>query len=63
MEFFLQLGMDRGFTKVELNRIWKSFFKSPIVRSRAHYVGQLYLSVYLARLKLLFPEEFNAIKD
>ena len=62
-QFYLQQGMDRGFTKVELNRIWKSFFKSPIVRSRAHYVGQLYLSVYLARLKLLFPEEFNAIKD
>lgn len=62
-QFYLQQGMDRGFKKVELNRIWKSLFRYPIVRSRAHYAGQVYLSVYLAGLKHQFPEEFNEIKD
>ena len=62
-QFYLQQGMDRGFKKAELNRIWKSLFKNPIVRSRAYYAGQIYLSVYLAGLKHQFPEEFNEIKD
>jgi hypothetical protein len=62
-QFYLQQGMNRGFKKVELNRIWKSIFRYRIVRSRAHYAGQIYLSVYLAGLKHQFPEEFNEIKD
>lgn len=62
-QFYLQQGIDRGFKKIELNRIWKSLFRNPIVRSRAHYAGQIYLSVYLAGLKHQFPEEFNEIKD
>lgn len=62
-QFYLRQGMDRGFKKAELNRIWKSLFKNPIVRSRAYYAGQIYLSVYLAGLKHQFPEEFNEIKD
>ena len=62
-QFYLQQGMNRGFKKVELNRIWKSIFRYRIVRSRAHYAGQIYLSVYLAGLKHQFPEEFDEIKD
>ena len=62
-QFYLQQGMNRGFKKVELNRIWKSIFRYRIVRSRAHYAGQIYLSVYLAGLKHQFPKEFNEIKD
>ena len=61
---YLHQGMDNGFKEAELNRIWDSLFnkenKKPLP-SKAHYAGRLYLSVFLARLKREFPEEFNTV--
>lgn len=60
--FYLHQGMDNGFKKNELNRIWNTLFKKKTKKalpSKAHYAGRLYLSVFLARLKNEFPEEFN----
>ena len=53
-------------TEEELNHIWDSLFNhesSKPLPSQAHYAGRLYLSVFLAKLKHQFPEEFNAITN
>ena len=64
--FYLHQGMDNGIKEEELNHIWDSLFNhesSKPLPSQAHYAGRLYLSVFLAKLKHQFPEEFNAITN
>ena len=62
--FYLHQGMDNGIKEEEMIRIWDSLFNresSKSLPSKAHYAGRLYLSVFLAKLKHQFPEEFNAV--
>ena len=54
---------DNGFRNADINRILRSLFNRTLIRSKAHYSGRLYLSVYLAGLMNKFPNEFNDIKD
>lgn len=61
-QIYLFQGMNSGFKESELNRIWNSLFKrkaKDALPSKAHYAGRLYLSVFLAKLKHQFPEEFK----
>lgn len=44
-------GRDNGFKNDDIYRILHSLFNRPLIRSKAHYAGRLYLSVYLAGLK------------
>ena len=53
---------DNGFKYAEIYRISHSVFNRSLIRSKAHYAGQLYLSVYLAGLKKTFPNEFDDTK-
>ncbi len=65
-QIFICQGVNNGFKESELNRIWNSLFRrrtNETLPSKAHYAGRVYLSVFLARLKNEFPEEFNAIKE
>lgn len=63
---YLIQGINNGFGYTELNQIWDSVFRRKFKKplpSKAHVAGRLYLSVFLARLKNEFPEEFNVIKE
>ena len=62
-QVYLRHGLDNGFKEAELIRIWESFFERTPLRSKSHYIGRLYLSVFLAGLKHNFPEEFKEITD
>lgn len=62
-QVYLQQGVDNGFKEEELIRIWTSLFKRTPLRSKSHYIGRLYLSVFLAKLKHNYPEEFKEITD
>ena len=54
---------DNGFKRDDSYRILCSLFNRPLIRSKAHYAGRLYLSVYLAGLKHRFPKEFEKVKE
>ena len=62
-QFYLRQGTENGFKESDLKRIWDSLFSRTLIRSKAHLAGRLYLSVYLARLKNEFPEEFSTTKE
>lgn len=62
-QVYLRQGLDNGFKETELIRIWESFFERTPLRSKSHYIGRLYLSVFLAGLKHNFPEEFKEITE
>lgn len=61
---YLHQGMDNGIKEEELNRVWHSLFEreKDVIPRKAHNAGRIYLSVFMARLKHDFPEEFTAIK-
>ena len=61
---YLHQGMDNGIKEEELNRVWHSLFEreKDIISRKAHNAGRIYLSVFMARLKHDFPEEFTEIK-
>ena len=62
---YLHQGMDNGIKEEELNRVWHSLFEreKDVIPRKAHNAGRIYLSVFMARLKHDFPEEFTAIKE
>lgn len=62
-KIYLRQGIDNGFKEAELVHIWESLFERTPLRSKSHYIGRLYLSIYLARLKHQFPEEFKEITE
>ena len=62
-QFYLRQGADNGFMEADLKRIWDSLFSRTLIWSKAHLVGRLYLSVYLAKLKNMFPKEFVETKE
>lgn len=62
-QVYLLEGMDNGFKEAELNRIWGSLFERTPLRSKSHYIGRLYLSVFLAGLKHNFPNEYKEITE
>ena len=61
--YSLHQGRDNGFNNTDIYRILYSLFQKPLIRSKAHYTGRLYLSVYMARLKNMFPEEFSTMSQ
>lgn len=60
-QIFFQNGIENAFKEDELNKIWASIFnreeKRPLF-SKSHLAGDLYLSVFLAKLKVEFEDEF-----
>ena len=54
---------DNEFKRDDCYRILCSLFNRPLIRSKAHYAGRLYLSVYLAGLKHRFPKEFETVTE
>ena len=59
---YINNGIDNGFRIDQLNRIWDSIFKrddSKHLFSKSNLAGELYLTVFLARLKTEYPIEFK----
>ena len=61
--YSLHHARDNGFRKDDRYRILRSLFDRSLIRSKAHYAGRLYLSVYLAGLKDRFPKEFETVTE
>lgn len=61
--YSLHHARDNGFRKDDRYRILRSLFDRSIIRSKAHYAGRLYLSVYLSGLKHRFPKEFETVTE
>lgn len=59
----LHHGRDNGFKNEDIYSILHSLFNRSLIRSKAHYAGRLYLSVYLAGLKHRFPKEFETVTE
>ena len=60
-QIFLQNGMENGFHHDDLDKIWDSLFnrtENGQLFSKADLAGELYLSVFLARLKAEYRDEF-----
>ena len=66
MNTYLRHGIDNGFNEQDLLEIWNELFnteRNGQLVSMAHCTGELYLSVFLGRLKTEFPNEFKAISE
>ena len=61
-QIFLQNGIDNSFRVDDLEKIWGSIFNrgddTPLF-NKSILAGELYLSVFLARIKVEFREEFQ----
>ena len=60
-KLYLQNGIENAFRLVDLEKIWDSLFNRDENRhlfSKSHLAGDLYLSVFLAKLKVEFEDEF-----
>ena len=66
MNTYLRHGIDNGFNEQDLLEIWNELFnteRNGHLVSMSHCTGELYLSVFLGRLKSEFPNEFKAISE